>query len=64
MRTEDDSIYIQTFGKFVQVVFIANSNKQANEFLEVNDDCGVLKTVGNLVFIANIHDLGFHEEEL
>ena len=57
-----DDMYIKCFnGKFVKVMFIASSTKDANYFMETNTNCGVIKEVGSLIFIAHNKDLGIKE---
>jgi len=57
-----DDMYLKSInGKYVKIIFIASSVEQANHFMETNQNTGVLKEVGHLVFIANNDDLGKNE---
>lgn len=52
--TNNASLYIKVAGKTFEVVYIAKSDDDANDFCEKNEDCGVIAEDDNLglVFIA------------
>ena len=49
-------VYIKSYGKFFCVRCIARNEKEANEFMLANDECGVLCEENGLVFIADISE--------
>lgn len=56
-------VYIKSFGKYIKIIYLANSEKSANHFMETNPDCGVLKEEKGYIFIADNANLGVTENE-
>ncbi|WP_414463340.1 hypothetical protein [Hyphomicrobium sp. DY-1] len=51
-------IYVSTMGKAVRVTAIFANDNAANAHLALNPDEGVISEIGDVIFIANVNDLG------
>lgn len=58
MKTQNDNpVYIKSFGDMIEIIHIAKSVNEANEFCEKHKTAGVIDESGGLIFIANIDEL-------
>jgi hypothetical protein len=59
---QDQPLFIHTFSRAIRVTAIFQSADEANQFMEINPEQGVLACYGPLIFVARNRDLGFKIE--
>lgn len=56
--TATDTIHIRALGKDVRVTAVFTTGAEANAYLAAHADEGVIAEAGQMVWVADIHDLG------
>lgn len=51
----DTKLYVKSMGKIFPVRHIAQSDDEANEYMEKHDNCGVMACEKNLVIICDFY---------
>jgi hypothetical protein len=59
---QDQPLFIHTFGRAIRVTAMFQSADEANHYLEINPEQGVLACYGPMIFLARNRDLGFNIE--
>ena len=59
---QDQPLFIHSFGRAIRVTAIFQSADEANQFMEIDPEQGVLACYGTFVFVARNSDLGFKIE--
>jgi len=59
---QDQPLFIHTFGRAIRVIAMFQSTDEANRFMKINPEQGVLACYGPMIFMAKTNDLGFKIE--